>query len=84
MNANQITSKWATIAEVCYSHCVNTRNPNPSAAGGVCLIQVRANGTQLLARRVNSNCRHTETGDAFEITPAELDYWLNLNGFPDA
>ena len=70
----KITTKWTTVATVGYSSSVS-RNENRSAHGGVCHLQVRKGANGLLGRKVNSNGRHEEKGEAFAIDADTLAHW---------
>lgn len=73
-----ITSKFTTVCTLGYSGSVS-RNENRSAHGGVCHIQIRrAKGGVLLARKVNTNGRHQEIGEAFEPSDEQLSHWQVL------
>ena len=74
---------WTTLAIVGYTGSVaeSYRSENRSAHGGVCLLQVRKvkNGLDgLMARRVNSNGTHKETGKAFLIDDVTLAQWHRI------
>ena len=72
---SRITSKYTTICTVGYSGAVS-RDENRSAHGGVCHIQIRrAKGGKVLARKVNTNGRHHEIGEAFEPSDEQLAHW---------
>lgn len=73
----KITSKYQTICTTGYKGSVS-RNENPAAHGGVCHVQVRRSNGRVLARRVNSNGRHDEIGEAFEPTDDEIAHWDSL------
>ena len=75
----KITTKYQTIAIVGYRCGVSRLNENRAAHGAVCLLQARkgANGL-LLGRKVNSNGRHTETGDSFPLDADTLAHWQRL------
>lgn len=74
-----LTNKFTTIATVGYSGSVSA-NQNRAAHGAVCLLQARkkADG-QLVGRQVNSNGRHTETGEAFPLDVTTLARWHRFN-----
>jgi hypothetical protein len=73
----KITSKYQTLCTVGYSGSVS-RYENRAAHGAVCHIQVRRAGGRILARRVNSNGRNQEIGEAFEPTSDELSRWQSI------
>lgn len=74
--SEKITTKFKTIAVVGYTHSVSSDSYNPSAHGGVCLLQARRTPVgKLLGRRVNSNGRHNETSRSFELSESELKHW---------
>ena len=72
-----ITTKYATICTVGYTGSVS-RNQNPAAAGGVCHIQARKANGRIIARKVNSNGRHQEVGEAFAPTADQLANWESI------
>lgn len=74
---NTITTKWKTIATVGYSHSVS-RDENRAAHGGVCHLQARRGNNGLLGRKVNTNGRHHETGEAFALDAATLAHWEKI------
>ena len=74
--SEKITTKFKTIAVVGFTRSVSSRSYNPSAHGGVCLLQARRTPAgKLLGRRVNSNGRHSETGESFELSESGLEHW---------
>lgn len=73
----KITTKWATVATVGYSGSVS-RNENPAAHGGVCHLQARKGANGLLGRKVNSNGRHEEKGETFDLDADTLAHWETL------
>jgi hypothetical protein len=73
-----ITGTWKTVAIVGFSGGVS-RDQNPAAYGGVCLLQARRNKSgQVMGRRVNSNGRHLETGAAFALDANKLANWESI------
>lgn len=74
--SEKVTTKFKTIAVVCFTHSVSRKSPNPYAHGGVCFLQARRTPAgKLLGRRVNSNGRHSETGESFELSESGLEHW---------
>lgn len=74
----KVTSRWTTICTTGYTGSVS-RDENRAAHGGVCHTQVRhARAGGVIARKVNSNGRHQEVGEAFAPTAAELDHWQSI------
>lgn len=73
-----ITSKYQTICTVGYQGSVSRRSENRAAHGAVCHIQVRRAGGRVLARKVNSNGRHIETGEAFAATAEQIANWESI------
>ena len=71
----KITSKFKTVAIVGYSGSVSSRNENRAAHGAVCLLQARRGANGLVGRKVNSNGRHEEVGDVFELDEERLAEW---------
>jgi hypothetical protein len=71
---SKITTKWTTVATVGYSSGVS-RDENRSAHGGVCHLQARKGARGILGRKVNSNGRHTETSESFDLDQATLSHW---------
>ena len=71
----KLTSKYTTVAIVGYQHSVNRRNENRSAHGAVCLLQARKTGDGIIGRKVNSNGRHQEVGQAFDLDSDTLAQW---------
>jgi hypothetical protein len=75
----QPPSEFETIAVVGFSGSVSRRNYNPAAHGGVCLLQARANGNgEHVGRKVNSNGRHKEVGNAFFLDSDTLSHWESM------
>ena len=73
-----IKTTWTTVAIVGYSGSVS-RNENRSAHGGVCLLQARKNKDGLrMGRKVNSNGRHKEIGEAFLLSEDHLARWKQI------
>jgi hypothetical protein len=73
-----ITSKYKTIATVGYTGSVS-RNENRAAHGAVCHLQARkTKDGRLVGRKVNTNGRHTETGEAFAIDSRQLAEWERI------
>jgi len=73
----KLTSRFQTIAIVGYTAGVS-RDENRAAHGGVCLLQARKGVSGLLGRKVNSNGRHEEKGEAFEIDADTLAHWESV------
>lgn len=74
----KLTGRWQTFCTLGYMGSVS-RDENRSAHGGVCLHQARrARDGRILARKVNSNGRHEEIGEPFEITAERLAHWQEL------
>lgn len=73
----KLTSKYQTICTVGYSGSVS-RNENRAAHGAVCHIQARKAGGRVLARKVNTNGRHQEVGEAFEPSADDLANWERI------
>lgn len=74
----KLTSKYTTVATVGYSGSVS-RNENRAAHGAVCHLQARRNAAgELIGRRVNSNGRHQETGEAFSLDADTLAQWESI------
>lgn len=71
----EITSKYTTIATVGYSGSVNSKNENRSAHGAVCHLQARKGANGIIGRKINSNGRHQEIGEAFELDADTLAQW---------
>lgn len=69
-----LTHKYTTVCTVGYNGSVSRRE-NRAAHGAVCHIQARKAGGRILARKVNTNGRHTETGEPFEPTAEQLENW---------
>jgi hypothetical protein len=74
---SNITTKWTTIATVGFSYSVG-RHQNQAAHGGVCHVQAKKGSNGMLGRRVNSNGRHSETGEAFELDAETLAHWESI------
>lgn len=73
-----LTSKFTTIATVGFSGSVCI-NQNPAAHGGVCHLQARRTADGIVGRRVNTNGRHSETGETFTIDAYTLIRWQRIN-----
>ena len=74
----KLTTKYTTIATVGYSGSVNSRNENRAAHGAVCHLQARKGAYGVIGRRVNSNGRHQETGEAFALDADTLAHWERI------
>lgn len=74
----KLTSKYQTVATVGYTGSVS-RNENRAAHGAVCHLQARRNAArEIVGRRVNSNGRHQETGEAFALDADTLAHWESI------
>jgi hypothetical protein len=73
----RITTKWKTIATVGYRHSVSN-DENRAAHGGVCHLQARVSAKGRLGRKVNSNGRHRETGESFDLDDQTLEQWRSV------
>lgn len=75
----KLTNRWKTICIIGYQGGVS-RDENRSAHGGVCLHQARkAKDGRIMGRKVNSNGRHEEVGEPFEIEDDRLAHWTALD-----
>jgi len=74
----KLTTKYTTVATVGYSGSVNSRNENRAAHGAVCHLQARKGANGIIGRRVNSNGRHQETGEAFALDADTLAQWERI------
>jgi hypothetical protein len=77
MMNTKLTTKWQTICTVGFSGSVS-RDENPAAHGGVKLCQARRHGDKIIARFVNTNGRHQEVGDKFEIDEDRIADWESI------
>lgn len=73
----KLTKSWKTIAIIGFRGSVS-RDQNPAAHGGVCLLQARMGANGPLGREVNSNGRHEERGPAFALETDRLIHWESL------
>ena len=74
----KLTSKYKTIATIGYNGSVS-RNENRAAHGAVCHLQARRNAAgQIVGRKMNSNGRHQETGEAFLLDEDTLAHWASI------
>ena len=73
----KITTKWTTVATVGYRGSVS-RDENRSAHGGVCHLQARKGANGILGRKVNTNGRHEEKGEAFALDAETLAHWESI------
>lgn len=74
----QCAQRWATICTVGFSGAVG-QDQNPSAHGGVKHCQAkRLQSGRLQGRYVNSNGRHNEIGDPFDIDEDQLKHWQSI------
>lgn len=73
-----LTGKFTTIATVGFAGCVSS-NQNRAAHGSVCHLQARRTTTGFVGRRVNSNGRHSEIGEAFPLTADTLVQWSRIH-----
>ena len=77
--AVRLTNRWKTICILSYQGSVN-RDENRAAHGGVCLYQARISGKNgRRGRKVNSNGRHEEIGDAFALDDQMLAHWESFD-----
>ena len=74
----KITSKYTTIATIAYQGSVDSKNENRSAHGAVCHLQARKGANGLLGRKVNTNGRHEEKGEAFDLDADTLAHWESI------
>ncbi len=78
MTATKLTARWATICTVGYTGSVS-RDENRAAHGGVCHCQARrTKDGRTIGRRVNSNGRHTEVGESFDLSAEQIAHWQTL------
>ena len=73
----KITTKFQTVATTGYVGSVS-RNENRAAQGGIRHLQARKGKRGLLGRYVNSNGRHEEVGEAFDLHPDQLAHWVSM------
>jgi hypothetical protein len=79
--ATEIGSNWQTVAVVGYTDSVSASGYDRRAHGGVCLLQARRDARgKVTGRRVNSNGRYQEIGNAFPMTAAQLANWQKIGG----
>lgn len=75
----KLTSKYKTIATIGYSGSVS-RTENRAAHGAVCHLQARRNAAgQIVGRKMNSNGRYQETGEAFLLDANTLAQWESID-----
>jgi hypothetical protein len=74
---SKITSRYTTVATVGYTGAVS-RTQNRAAHGGVCHLQVRKVNGRVIGRKVNSNGRHEEIGEPFDLTAEQLAHWETI------
>ena len=74
----KITGKYTTIATIGFSGSVNSSNENRAAHGAVCHMQARKGANGIIGRKVNSNGRHQEVGEAFELDADTLAQWTSI------
>ena len=74
----KITGKYTTIATIGFSGSVNSSNENRAAHGAVCHMQARKGANGIIGRKVNSNGRHQEVGEAFELDADTLAQWTRI------
>jgi len=73
MTTIKLTRRFQTIITRGYTAAVS-RNENRAAHGAVCHTQCRRTASGAIrCRQVNSNGRHIETGESYEISEAEFD-----------
>jgi hypothetical protein len=81
MNAKHtpsLTKKWQTVLIDGYTGSVS-RDENRRAHGGVCLYQARrTRDGGIEARRVNSNGRAEEIGEAFAVDADTVRQWAAI------
>jgi hypothetical protein len=70
-----LTSRYTTVATVGYQGSVSSKNENRSAHGAVCHLQARKGANGIVGRKVNSNGRHQEVGEAFALDADTLHHW---------
>ena len=76
--STQLNNRWQTICATGYKGSVS-RDENRAAHGGVCLCQARrTKHGRIMGRKVNSNGRHQETGEPFEIDAEQLSHWESI------
>ena len=79
MTTTKLTSRWQTMCVLGYTGSVS-RDENRAAHGGVCLHQARrSKDGRIMARKVNSNGRHEEIGEPFEIDADKLAHWQSID-----
>lgn len=78
MTTATIKTTWQTLAIVGYTRSVS-RDENRAAHGGVCLLQARKTKDGLrMGRKINSNGRHKEVGEAFLLSDEMLGNWQQI------
>lgn len=73
-----ITTKWKTVATIGYNGSVS-RHENRMAHGGVCHLQARKSKNKNIGRKINTNGRHEEVGESFDLDAETLENWINLS-----
>ena len=74
-----LTNKYKTIATVGYTGSVSSKNENRAAHGAVCHLQARKTTDGLKGRKVNSNGRYQEIGQAFDLDAETLSHWERID-----
>jgi len=78
MTTTKITTRWNTICTVGYTGPVS-RDQDQRAHGGVTHCEARrTRAGRLQGRKINTNGRHEEVGEPFDLTGDQLDRWQRI------
>lgn len=78
MTKIKLNSRWKTICTVGFRGSVS-RDENRAAHGSVCHCQARvATDGSIMGREVNSNGRHEEVGEPYEIDDDRVNHWATI------
>ena len=76
--ATKITTQWTTIATVGYLPGI-AKEENRAAHGAVCHLQARKGANGLIGRKVNTNGRHSEASETFQLDSETLAHWRKID-----
>lgn len=74
----ELSNRFSTVCVIGYTGSVG-KYQEPRAAGGVCLCQARkAKDGKIFGKYINSNGKHQESGESFELTKEKLNHWVSI------
>lgn len=75
---NHVYYNWTPIAIIGFQGGVS-RQQEPRAHGGVCILEARRRKGKIQGRKINSNGRFREISEPFAMTESELQHWQTIS-----